>query len=45
MQEKHKQEKQKQSKKKYMEKIPIEKGAPEIEKGDRRTKVKSKSFT
>ena len=43
MQEKHKQEKKTRAKKK--KRIPLEKGAPKIVKEDRRTKVKSKSFT
>ena len=33
------------SKKKNGEKFPAEKGAPEIEQEDRRTKVRSKFFT
>ena len=43
LQKKHKQEKQKQSKKE-IGMNPVEKGAPEIKK-DKRTKVKSRSFT
>ena len=44
IQEKHKQEKQKQAKKKW-ERIPAEKGAPEIEQEDKRTKIRVKSST
>ena len=44
IQEQHKQAKieAKASKKKKIERIPTEKGAPEIEQKDRRTKVRSK---